>query len=91
MPQLSITGDQVDPLTLLCLFFLKCKNMHSLWKERKTYAVFSVYSFICDTLINEVAFQYLFAALGESDGHVLAREEPPDRGGLAGPQSRLVG
>lgn len=33
MPQLSITGDQVNPLTLLRLFFFKCKNVHNLSKE----------------------------------------------------------
>lgn len=35
MPQLSVSGDQVDPLTLLTLFFFKCKNVHRLSKENK--------------------------------------------------------
>lgn len=35
MPQLSIGGDQVDPLTLRPLFFFKCKNMDSLSKEKE--------------------------------------------------------
>lgn len=94
MPQLSITGDQVDPLTLRRLFFFKCKNVDSLSQVKEISAFLSNCKFRFENLrhwLTRPSLHDLFAALSETDGRILARKEPPDRGRLTRPQSRLVG
>lgn len=87
-PQLTVTGNQVNPLTHGLLFFFKCKNMHSLENERHKIQQLPLH--IQYGNIKVEGLVYLFAALSEADSHGLTREEFPNRRRLAGPQSRLV-
>lgn len=93
MPQLAVAGNQVDPLAHWCLFFFKRKNVHSLQKLKLKMSGLPSHT-ECKLHSAELWGSsdglYLFAALSETDGHVLTRKELPDRGGLAWPKSRFV-
>lgn len=57
-------------------------------------AFFSTYNFMLESIwhwLMGLSWHYLFAALSKTDGHILTRKEPPDRGRLTWPQARLVG
>lgn len=97
MPQLTVTSNQVDPLTQRWVFFFKCKNMYSLRNEATKYQ----YSSPSHTIWNiqhsnwwEIPAStkscYLFAAPSETNRHTLTREELPDGGRLAWPQPGLI-
>lgn len=90
MPQLTVTGDQVDPLTRRRLFFFKRKDMNILRREgRNRFSSTGNGTYWWHSPASPVPI-YLFAALGEAKCHHLSREELPDGGRQGRPHSRFV-
>lgn len=89
MPQLTVTSDQVDPLTQVCIFFFKCKNMNRLKnKVKKTF----FFTHKGTKILSEFSSAncYLFTTLSKFNSHALTREELPGGGRLAQREPRLV-